>query len=184
MTRYLRILTVCSFNRARSVAMAAQLRQCLQRTDVEAHVVGAGFGPSGEPPVPEVTAALAHVGIDVAGYRSRTVDATTLAGADLIITAERLHVVRLCEDHHELFSRAFTLPELVLHAESVGARNGAPMAEWLLRLGARRTPADFLVAKGPPTVPEIPDPTGYADVAIGAAVADIGQWCQRLAVLL
>lgn len=184
MSGYLRILTVCSFNRARSVAMAAHLRQYLRSSSVDAHVVGAGFGPPGEPPVPEVTAALAHIGIDVAGYRSRTVDPTTVTGADLIITAERIHVVRLCEDHHELFSRTFTLPELVLHAESVGPRNGAPLNEWLQRLGADRTPADFIVSAAASTVPEIADPTGLAEVAVGAAVADIGEWCRRLAVLL
>jgi len=184
LTGYLRILTVCSFNRARSVAIAGHLRHCLRGTSVKAHIVGAGFGPSGEPPVAEVTAALAHVGIDVAGYRSRTIDATTVAGADLIITAERIHVVRLCEDHRELFSRAFTLPELVLHAESVGSRQGAPIAEWLQQLGVTRTPADFLISTGAGIVPEIADPTGLADVAVGAAVADIGEWCRRLAVLL
>lgn len=184
MTGYLRILTVCSFNRARSVAMAGHLRHYLRATSVDAHIVGAGFGPSGEPPLPAVTAALAHVGIDVAGYRSRTIDATMLAGADLIITAERIHVVRVCDDHREFFPRAFTLPELVLHAESVGPRQGAPMAEWLQHLGAQRTPSDFLIAAGAKSVPEIADPTGLAEVAVGAAVADIGEWCRRLAMLL
>jgi protein-tyrosine phosphatase len=181
---YLRILTVCSFNRARSVAMVAHLRHSLKSRPVDAHVVGVGFGPPGEPPIPEVTAALAHIGIDVAGYRSRTVDPATVAGADLIITAERIHVVRLCEDHRELFPRAFTLPELVLRAEAAGPRGGVPIGEWLTQVGAGRAPADFIGAAGAGSIPEIADPTGLADVAVGAAVADIGEWCRRLAVLL
>lgn len=180
MTAYLRILTVCSFNRVRSVAMAGHLRAQLRSRHVDAHVVGAGFGPPGEPPLPEVTAALAHVGIDVAGYRSRTVDRATVAGADLIVAAEKLHVVRLSEDVAGVFARTFTLPELVALGEAVGPRNGAPLAEWLAVVNRSRTPAEFLAAQ----VQEIADPTGLAPVAVGAAVADIGEWCRRLAVLL
>jgi protein-tyrosine phosphatase len=180
MTGYLRILTVCSFNRVRSVAMAGHLRTQLRTRHTDAHVVGAGFGPPGEPPLPEVTAALAHVGIDVAGYRSRTVDRPTVAGADLIVTAERLHVVRLSEDDGEVFARTFTLPELVTLGEAVGPRGGAPLDEWLRAVGSDRTPASFLASN----VQEIADPTGLAAVTVAAAVADIGDWCRRLAVLL
>ncbi len=180
MTGYLRILTVCSFNRVRSVAMAGHLRAQLRTRHVDAHVVGAGFGPAGEPPLPEVTAALAHVGIDVSGYRSRTVDRPTVAGADLIVTAERLHVVRLSEDVAGVFARTFTLPELVTLGEAVGPRNGAPLAGWLGAVSAARAPATFLTSN----VQEIADPTGRAPVAVAAAVAEIGEWCRRLAVLL
>jgi protein-tyrosine-phosphatase len=183
-TAYLRILTVCTFNRARSVAMAGHLRHALRTSAVNAHIVGAGFGAAGEAPIPEVTAALAHVGIDVAGYRSRALDAATVAGADLVIAAERIHVIRLCEDNRQLFPRTFTLPELVGLAEAVGPRNGASMAEWLSIVGANRNPADFLASSGLSAVPEIADPTGFADIAVAASIADIGAWCNRLAVLL
>lgn len=180
MTAYLRILTVCSFNRVRSVAMAGYLRTQLRARRLDAHVVGAGFGPAGEPPLPDVTAALAHAGIDVAGYRSRTVDRATVAGADLVLTAERLHVVRLSEDVAGVFARTFTLPELVTLGEGVGPRGGVPLAEWLQAVNAGRTPAAFLATN----VQEIADPTGLAPVAVAAAVAEIGEWCRRLAVLL
>jgi protein-tyrosine phosphatase len=180
MSRYLRILNVCNFNRARSVAMAGHLGEELRRQRVDAHVIGAGFGPSGEPPTPEVTAALAHYGIDVSSLRSRTVDATTVNGADLLITAERIHVVRLSEDHLDVFARTFTLPELVALGEAVGPRAGSPIEEWLAAVGAGRTPAAFLSSG----VAEIADPTGLAAVAVGASVAEIGEWCRRLALLL
>ena len=85
--------------------------------------------------------------------------------------------------NRKLFPRAFTLPELVQHAESVGPRDGVPIAEWLARVGENRNPTDFL-ATTTSKVPEIDDPTGFSDVAVGAAVADIGEWCRRLAVLL
>ncbi|MGB8861929.1 MAG: hypothetical protein WCC60_21920 [Ilumatobacteraceae bacterium] len=180
MTGYLRILTVCSFNRARSVAMSAHLRAHLRARGVEAHIVGAGFGPAGEPPLPEVTAALAHVGIDVAGYRSRTLDPTTVDGAQLVVTAERLHVVRLCEDRVDAFGRTFTLPELVTLATAVGPRGDAPIDEWLCAVGAHRTPATFLSAG----VPEVADPSGLAPIAVAASLAEIGEWCRQLAALL
>ena len=50
-------------------------------------------------------------------------------------------------------------------------------------VGATRTPADFM-ASGTSAVPEIADPTGFSTVAVAAAVAEIGEWCNRLAVLL
>lgn len=180
MSRYLRILCVCTFNRARSVAMAGHLHEELRRQRVHAHVVGAGFGPAGQPPLPEVTAALAHYGIDVAGVRSRIVDRTTVNGADLLITAERIHVVRLSEDHLDVFARTFTLPELVALGEAFGPRAGSPIEEWLAEVGVGRTTAAFLSS----AVTEIADPTGLAEVAIGASVAEIGEWCRRLAALL
>jgi protein-tyrosine phosphatase len=180
MTGYLRILAVCSFNRVRSVAMAGHLRTQLRARRTDAHVVGAGFGPAGEPPLPDVVAALAHVGIDVSGYRSRTVDRGLIAGADLIVTAERLHVVRLSEDDTDVFARTFTLPELVTLAEATGPRRGAPLEEWVRAVGASRTPASFLASN----VQEIADPTGLSSATVAASVADIGEWCRRLAVML
>ncbi len=180
MNRPLRILTVCTHNRARSVAMEAHLKAHLYTRRIHAHLVGAGFNEEGLPPTPEVVAALAAGGIDVAGHLSRRINGPMAAGADLIITAERMHVVRICEDDHSLFARTFTLPELVVRGEAVGPRRRAPLVEWLAAAGEGRSQATFLTAP----VGQIADPTGLAPIAVAAAVADIGDWCRRLAVLL
>jgi protein-tyrosine-phosphatase len=156
------------------------MRARLAEQGLHAHVVGAGFHRAGMPPMSEAINALATQGHDVRGYKSRTVDEPTAVGADLIITAERGHVVRLCGDHIGLFARTFTLPELVLRAEAIGPRRGSDFDGWLAKVGAGRTPAEFLHH----APPEIADPTGLAESAVAAAMVDIGEWCRRLAVLL
>lgn len=180
MNRPLRVLTVCTHNRARSVAMAAHLQAHLDARRIHAHLVSAGFNDPGLPATPEVVAALAPKGLDVAAHLSRRISHHMASGADLIITAERLHVVRICEDDHALFARTFTLPELVQRGEAVGPRHGAPLEEWLAAVGEGRSQATFLTAP----VGQIADPTGLAQIAVTAAVADIGDWCRRLAELL
>lgn len=180
MNRPLRVLTVCTHNRARSVAMAAQLDTHLRARGVVAHLVSAGFNQPGLPPTPEVAAALAAKGLDVAGHRSLRVTGQIAAGADVIVTAERMHVMRVCEDDHGLFARTFTLPELVARGEAVGPRGGAPIANWLAAVGEGRSQATFLTSP----VGQIADPTGLSSMAVAAAVADIDAWCRRLAVLL
>ena len=79
-----------------------------------------------------------------------------------------------------MFARTFTLPELVQRGEAVGPRHGAPLEEWLAAVGEGRSQATFLTAP----VGQIADPTGLAQIAVTAAVADIGDWCRRLAELL
>ena len=180
MNRPLRVLTVCTHNRARSVAMAAHLQAQLDARRIHAHLVSAGFNDAGLPATPEVVAALAPSGLDMAEHRSRRINGAMATGADLIITAERMHVVRICEDDHDLFARTFTLPELVLRGEAVGPRRGAPLEEWLAAVGEGRSQATFLTAP----VGQIADPTGQSAMVVAAAVAEIGDWCRRLAGLL
>jgi len=180
MNRPLRVLTVCTHNRARSVAMAAHLQAHLAARRLHAHLVSAGFNDTGLPATPEVAAALAANGLDVSAHRSRRVTGPMAEGADLIVTAERIHVMRVCEDDHGLFARTFTLPELVNRAEAVGPRRQAPLEEWLAALNEGRSQATFLTSP----VGQIADPTGLSAIAVAAAVADIGDWCRRLAVLL
>jgi len=180
MNRPLRVVAVCTHNRARSVAMIAHLQVALAERRVKAHLVGAGIKKSGLPPTKQMQAALAAQGLDVSAYRSHTINRHTALGADLIVTAERLHVFHLCEMDEALFTCTFTLPELVARAEAVGQRGAQPIDEWLQRVGASRSPATWLTTP----VGEIADPTGHSAAVADATVAEIADLCGRLVALL
>lgn len=176
----IRILTVCTHNRTRSVLIAGLLQAELDRRGVAAVISTAGFGEQGLPADPQTAAALLVRGSDTRTH-STTVFSTELAnGADLIVAAERIHVVRVAEEHLDLFARTFTLPELVERAEAFGPRHGTELSQWLAGVAAGRSPSGYLMA----FVPEVEDPTGLHPEVFRGVVAQIEQWCQRLAAVL
>jgi len=180
MNRPLRIVAVCTHNRARSVAMIAHLQVALADRRVKAQLVGAGIKKSGLPPTKQIQAALAAQGLDVSSYRSHRINRNTALGADLIVTAERLHVFHLCELDETLFTRTFTLPELVARAEAAGPRHSQPIEQWLQKVGDGRSPATWFTAP----IAEIADPSGHPVDVAEATVAQIADLCGRLVALL
>lgn len=178
--RPVRILTVCTFNRARSAAMTAFLSRGLEVRGIDAVVMGAGFKEADREATPEVVEAMRNLDYDLRDHRSRTVSKPMVHGADLIVTAERIHVMRICEDDTSAFARTFTLPEFVLRAEQAGGRDGRPVSEWLPAVGAERTPATFIAS----SAREISDPTGLAPETVAATMVEIRDWCRRLVRLL
>ena len=178
--RPLQLLTVCSYNRARSVMAELLLRRELAAAGVGAHVVGAGFAAGGQPPLPSTIAALHTLGFDARSMVSTRVDAQMVADADLVLTAERLHVVRLVEDDRSLLAKVFTLPEFAQLARAAGPRRGLQMAEWLAIVGAGRTHATF-AATHPP---EVVDPAGQPPATFIATATLIQGWSRTVAELL
>jgi protein-tyrosine phosphatase len=174
----LRILCVCTHNRTRSVLMAAFLREHLARCGVVAEVNTAGFRDEGLPPTEMTVRLLAARGIDVSDHRSRRVSGDLVAWADLVLTAERDHVVRIAGDHLGAFVRTFTLPELLVRAQTAGPRRGGPLGEWLAAVNAGRPGAvGYLLTP----IPELADPTGRAPAMWEAAAREIDSLCRRLA---
>jgi protein-tyrosine phosphatase len=179
-TRPWRFLVVCTFNQVRSVAMQAHLSAALAGRHLPSKVMSGGFARPGMPPLPTAVAALAADGLDVAAHHSHSISARTVHGADLILTAERLHVMRLCEREPSAFHRTFTLPEFVARAEAVGPRGGQSLQQWVATVATGRTPASFVAEQ----VPEVADPAGMPQAAVTAALGDIGELCRRLVGLL
>lgn len=178
--RELTIVTVCSYNRARSVMIQLLLERALQEHGIEAEVIGAGFNEEGMPPLVDTVRALHKVGIDASSVRSRRVDAEMVEAADLVLAAERLHVVRIVEDRLDLFAKTFTLPELVQRAQAVGPRAGRPLAEWLIEVNDGRTHEGFLTI----ATPEVTDPAGMPSSFFDQTVLRIDEWCRTLAAAL
>jgi protein-tyrosine phosphatase len=174
------VMAVCSYNRVRSVMVERLLRRATSDAGVEASVHSAGFADGGRPAMPEAVQVLRRLHIDATDHISRRVDVEMTHTADLVLTAERLHVMRLVEDDSRLFKKVFTLPEFAALAELAGPRGARPMAEWLDLVGLGRTHATFLAAQ----TPEISDPTGMTPAAFAATADRIDGWCRTIAGLL
>jgi protein-tyrosine-phosphatase len=195
----LRILAVCTHNRTRSVMFAALLEALLgdQLGRDAVAVKSSGFAPVGLPPIPDAVDAMRRRGLDVSAHRSSVTTLTLVDGADLILTAERDHVVKIAGLSSAAFRRTFTLPEFVVgaatgidqdHAEgitgSVEPRGRASVravpdrvADWAEQLSSPRRAAEYL--RDP--VPEVADPTGSSPPLFEVAVQEIERQCREAA---
>jgi protein-tyrosine-phosphatase len=182
MSRSMRILAVCTHNRTRSVLMSAMLRQHAQRADHNFVFRSAGFSErGGELPTHNAVRLLAERGIDVSGYLSHFLSEPGVTGADLIVTAERRHVVTLAGRWPEVYDRTFTLPEIVELGERVGPKGALTHRRWLEALHAERpSPLDYLDHP----VGEIADPTGESPRHWSSCFAQIDDLTERLIALL
>ena len=180
----LRVLTVCTHNRTRSVMMEAFLRSMLAERlgDGVVTVRSAGFGPEDIPAISDAVDAMRRRGLDVTAHRSRKVDADVLRAADLVLTAERDHVIRIASIDPAAYRRALTLPEFIGAASrtigDIGV--GASFSSWLQEMTQTRTSLAYL--RDP--IEEVDDPTGLPGRAFEAAVVDIESQCSMAASVI
>ena len=97
-----------------------------------------GFGPEGMPAIPDAVAAMRRRGLDVSGHRSRMVTAERIESADLILTSERDHVVKIAGESPTAYRRAFTLPEFCERIASDPGAGGRSLAAWATDLSNER----------------------------------------------
>lgn len=174
-----RVLCVCTHNRTRSVLMAGLLAHHGRAAGVPLDVSSAGFASADEPALERAVRLLADRGVDAGGHRSRRLDAADVRTADLLVTAERAHVVSVAGRWPEAYPRTFTLPELVQRAEDAGARAGRPLDAWVLAVNDGRPSAFEYLDRS--DVPEIDDPTGGRPAEWARAFAEIDALTARLA---
>ena len=184
-TRPVRILTVCSHNRTRSVMMAALVESMLaERLGADAVAVrSSGFGPLDLPPIDDAVDAMRRRGLDVSAHRSSATTAALVDGADQILTAERDHVVKIAALSPDAFRRTMTLPEFLAAAadalddpdEQTFEHDADRLRRWVRHLTETRSAVDYL--RDP--VPEVADPTGSMPRAFEAAVVVIEQQCRE-----
>jgi protein-tyrosine-phosphatase len=170
-----RIATVCTHNRTRSVMAMALLQAGLDaRLGAGwAEVESFGFGPEGIAAIPDAVAAMKARGLDVSAHRSRQVTAERLGGVDLVLTAEKDHVVRIVGTSSELWARTFTLPEFLERAAGDPDPDGRSLEDWVVALSSGRTTGEYLRT----SVPEVWDPTGSSSRRFAAAVEEIATAC-------
>lgn len=134
-----------------------------------------GFGPIDLPPIDDAVDAMQRRGLDVSLHRSSTTTASLVDGADLVLTAERDHVVKVASLSPDAFRRAMTLPEFVAAAARGGDDTRRDLRSWVQSLTAERTAGEYLRA----AVGEVADPTGSPSRAFEAAVVAIEQQCDE-----
>ncbi|MEM8620433.1 MAG: low molecular weight phosphatase family protein [Actinomycetota bacterium] len=171
-----RVLTVCTHNRTRSVMMAALIARDLRARGYYPMLRSAGFGPEGIQAISDAVDAMARRGLDVSAHRSQQVRTDLLDDADLIVTAERDHVVKIAAMSPTAFARTMTLPEALDRAATGAGAGASDVRSWAAALTDGRRASEYLRAR----VPEVSDPTGSARRAFEAAVADIEAQCAQL----
>lgn len=173
----LKILTVCSHNRTRSVMTMAMLQRDLdERLGAGAAIVRSlGFGPEDLASIPDAVEAMSRRGLDTTAHRSRQVNAPKIEPADLILTSERDHVIKISGISPTAYRRSMTMPEFLELAALHEPAAGTDLRAWATKLTADRTARDYITDD----VAEIFDPTGSAPRAFEKSVAEMEEMCAR-----
>jgi protein-tyrosine-phosphatase len=171
----LKILTVCTHNRTRSVMSMAMLQAGFDRVlgPDAVQVKSLGFGPEGVAAIDDAIDAMKRRSLDVSEHRSRTVTPERLAVADLVLTSEKDHVVKIAAMSSDAFRKTFTLPEFCEKVLLNPAEDYATVEEWILSLSSSRVPAEYLSGD----VLEVEDPTGSPTRQFEAATVGIERLC-------
>lgn len=176
-----RVLVLCTANQCRSPLAGALLRRELGRRGLRVDVRTAGLGESGQPATPDTVAAAADLGLDLREHRSRTVDRALLAGADLVLGMERLHVREAVVLEPGVWRRAFTLREALRRAESEGPRaRDEPLRAWLDHLSATR---DRQALMGAAEEDDVRDPTSDLTVDHATTASELEELVRRFVAL-
>lgn len=177
------VLCVCTHNRTRSVLMKALLLSHSAHAGVDLVVNSAGTGTTGGAPTARTVSMLREIGIDMAAHRATSVDHSMVRAADLVLTADRSHVVELTARWPSAFAKTFVLPELVTRSVSTGGRLGRPFAEWLAVLGAQR-PTGLAYLRDEVAAEGIDDPTGLTIERWEAAFRQVDRLMREVASLV
>lgn len=134
MSEPLHVVFVCTANICRSPAMEMIARDLAGSADVVFTSVGTD-ARNGHPMDGDMRATLPE---DLAtGFRSRHLNARTLAGADLVLTAELVHREHVLDDFPQLHRKVFTLGQFAATVVDVPDQSGR---ELIASAARRRTP--------------------------------------------
>jgi protein-tyrosine-phosphatase len=76
-----------------------------------------GFGPEDMASIPDAVDAMKRRSLDTSGHRSRKVTKDNIEPADLVLTSERDHVVKIAAISTDAYRRTMTMPEFLTLAE-------------------------------------------------------------------
>jgi len=176
------VLLLCSANLCRSPTAAALLDRRLAQRHVGATVTSAGMGPGGIAVPESVLAAARELGLDLSAHRSRTVDASLVAQADLVLGLTREHGRCAVGLDGTAWRRTFTLKELTRRGLDVGARGRhESLGAWLDEIDYGR-PANALL--GAARVDDVADPIGQSPRVYKRTFRELDRVTDQLAQLL
>jgi protein-tyrosine phosphatase len=168
------VLMVCTANVCRSPMAEALLSRRLTELGLDATVRSAGMLAGGEPPRPEVIAAVAGYGLDVSAHRSRRMTPEDVERADLTLAMARENLRHAVVTAPAAWPRAFTLRELVRRGTKIDPRApGESLAGWLARVHEGRERAALL---GDSPDDDVADPIGgplHAYTETAAVLSDL-----------
>jgi protein-tyrosine-phosphatase len=132
----------------------------------------------GEPASAHGTDVLAERGLDISTHRSRIVDRELLEGTDVVLTMAREHLREAILALPDIWTRAFTLKELVRRGERIGPRGpGESLDAWLGRAHGGRNRSDLL---GSSVDDDVPDPIGSGRSAYERTADELTDLVDRL----
>lgn len=169
-------LVLCTANVCRSPMAAALLGRHVLSRGGDISVTSAGIIEVDLPVDPHSVQVMADVGLEISGHQPRMITRQIVADEqpDLVITMSRVelrHVVALDRD---LWSRTFTLKELVRRASEHPGGSAGSIREWASALSADRRASD-MVNDDPED--DIADP-------YGSGLAAVRQTAQTLDLLI
>jgi protein-tyrosine phosphatase len=161
------ILFVCHANLCRSPLAERLTRRAFEEAfgAAASGVVVSSAGThayAGSPMHLGSAAVLAECGIDEAGFSTRTLNASVLAGADLVLTAERAHRAACVKLAPACLRRAFTLRQFARLAAAVApaAERSATVPGRLHNLVEHVNANRHLVPAAEPGSEDLADPVG------------------------
>jgi protein-tyrosine-phosphatase len=172
-----KVLFVCTGNLCRSPMAEALLRHLLEERGCRRmEVASAGtWAAAGYPATSEAVATLSGRGIDLGPHRSRPLDASELASADLVVAMTSVHVREITRESPEARDKVILLKELAeLDVEDGGGRT---LPERLAALLSARRPA-------PRRSLDVDDPIGLPASAYERCARELEAGVHALADLL
>ena len=172
------VLVVCTANQCRSPMAAALFERELARCGAPARVRSAGTAAVPDiPATDDAIAVMKDYGLDISTHRSRPVDVSEMATADVVVTMTRAHLRDLATRAPAAFPHLFTLKELERRARAHPRDENEEIGAWITRLGAGRRTTDLL---GDDPDDDVQDPIGcpievYTEVAreLAAAISTV-----------
>ncbi len=160
----------------------AFLRRTVLARGIDAVVSSAGMASSGEPATADGVDVMAARGIDITGHSSRRMNEKLLGSGDLILGMTREHVRESVVLRPEVYSRTFTLKEIVRRGTDAGARGETEsIRQWLDRLHYGRLPTQQL---GESPVDDVADPIGQGPAHYERTALELDELTNRLVDLL
>jgi protein-tyrosine phosphatase len=161
------LVFVCTANRFRSPIAAELAGRATEGLPVDV----SSYGTLDREPAPVLPEAL-ELGYDLAEHRSRPVRGASLAGADLVLGFERIHVAAAVVDAGAARDRAFGLTELVaLLEDSPGRGDVVERARARVARAAERRGDEW---------PELADPAGGPARGYSRSARDIDRLVRTL----
>ena len=169
------LVVVCTANRFRSPIAAGLLERLTAGLPVDV----SSYGTLDREPaavLPQALELAPKLGLELDGHRSRCVRGVSLAGADLVLGFERIHVAAAVVDAGAARGRTFLLAELValLEGPLPGGDDPAERARARIRLADERRVDGELG-------PELADPAGGPRRGYSASARAIERLTRALA---